>query len=313
MNEPSPYHAGEQATQERMGVRDRAEVAGRRIIRPVLIDQHREFYGELPFLVLGSVDTQGQPWASIVTGQPGFLSTPDDRTLSVNASAIPGDPLALNLTPGADLGVLGMQLETRRRNRMSGQVSEIREDGFSLTVLQAFGNCPKFIQTRDVAVVEAKPSSVASSDQLDARARDIIARADTLFIASTFRDRAGAVNQGSDVSHRGGKPGFVKIEDDRTFVFPDFAGNNAFNTVGNLVQNPRAGFLFPDFRNGDVLSMTGTVEMVWDGPEVDAFEGAKRLLRFHADEVRRIAGGLALTTEFKEYSPHLEKTGAWAS
>ena len=105
----------------------------------------------------------------------------------------------------------------------------------------------------------------------------------------------------------------MKVETARTFVFPDFRGNNVHNTIGNLTQDPRAGLLFPDFRNGDLLTMTGQVEIVWDGPEVDAFEGAQRLIRFHLDELHNIAGGLALDTEFMDYAPQLAKTGSWAN
>jgi len=159
--EQSPFHAGELAVQEKVGVRERSDVMGRRMIRPNLIDQHREFYGELPFLVLGSVDAEDRPWASIVTGQPGFLTTPDEWTLDIAAVPVEGDPLAGNLSVGADIGVVGMQLETRRRNRMSGRIKELRADGFALDVLQSFGNCPQYIQTRTVALQDAaKPIEI---------------------------------------------------------------------------------------------------------------------------------------------------------
>ena len=313
MTRSDPFHEGERAVQERVGVRSRAEVMGQRMIRTELIDQHRAFYAELPFLVLGSVDDRGRPWASIVAGQPGFLSTPDAHTLDVAAIPVAGDPLAGNLRDGADIGVLGMQLETRRRNRMSGQISEIRPDGFSLSVLQAFGNCPQYIQTRDVALVDAGPPSVKTSERFDDQTADILTRADTLFIATSYRSGEGVANQGTDVSHRGGKPGFVKIENDRTFIFPDFKGNNAFNTIGNLEVNPRAGFLVPDFETQSLVTMTGAAEMIWDGPEVEAFMGAKRLMRFRAEEVHRIKNGLAFETRFNEYARQLEQTGGWSA
>ena len=120
-----------------------------------------------------------------------------------------------------------------------------------------------------------------------------------------------AVSQGADVSHRGGKPGFVKVEDDRTFVFPDFSGNNHFNTVGNILLNPKAGYLFVDFEAGDLVYMTGEAEIVWDGEEVQAFAGAERLIRFRAEEVIRVEGSLPLRFKFGEYSPTLGRTGSW--
>ncbi|MEM7056068.1 MAG: pyridoxamine 5'-phosphate oxidase family protein [Pseudomonadota bacterium] len=310
---PSPYHEGELAVQELLGVRERVDGTGRRMIRPILIDQHREFYGELPFLVLGSVDVEGRPWASIVTGSPGFLSTPYEGTLDIAAVPVEGDPLAENLALEADIGVLGIQLETRRRNRMSGRVKALKDDGFALDVLQSFGNCPQYIQTRTVALDDAAMPIVRSGDRFDDTVQSVLTRSDTLFIASTYRANAEDVTHGTDVSHRGGKPGFVKIDDNRTLTIPDFRGNNAFNTIGNLHVNPKAGFLFPDFQTRTMVTMTGKAEMIWDGPEVDAFEGAQRLIRFRADLVHTIEDGLPLTTEFGEYSRQLERTGEWSA
>lgn len=307
----NPFHAGEIAVQERVGSRERVALSGRRLIRPTLIDQHREFYAQLPFLVLGSNDAQGRPWASIVAGQPGFLSTPDYMTLDVAAQPVPGDPLAENLELNGDIGVVGVQLETRRRNRLSGRISALREDGFSIRVLQSYGNCPQYIQKRAVGLANVSTATVIKTDQFDAGAERVLAQADTLFIATSFRDNQSAANQGTDASHRGGKPGFVKVEGPRSLIFPDFKGNNIYNTIGNLVANPRAGILVPDFITGDLLTMTGKAEIVWDGPEVQAFEGALRLVRFHAKEMRRISGGLAIRTEFLEYAPQLANTGDW--
>lgn len=312
MTDPYPvFHEGELASQDRMGVRERVGTLGQRLMRDHMIDQHRKFYAELPFLVLGSVDAEGHPWASIVTGRPGFLSTPDERVLDVAARPVAGDPLAQNLKAGGDIGIVGMQLETRRRNRMNGRVTAVREDGFGIGVVQSYGNCPKFIQTRTMTLEEAKPTLVTSSDALDGQARALIERADTLFIASAYGASTNAPGQGADVSHRGGKPGFVRVEDDNSFVFPDFSGNNLFNTVGNLTMNPHAGFLFPDFENGGLLTMTGETEIIWDGPEVDAFTGAQRLIRFRAKRVHHIENGLPLRASFEDYSPYLAKTGDW--
>jgi len=313
----SPFHPGEQQVQQRLGVRDRIEAFARRVVRDHLPDQHRDFYGGLPFVLLGSVDDRGRPWASLVVGGAGFLSTPDAVTIKIGAKPLPGDPLAANLAPGAAIGMLGIQLETRRRNRLTGKVADMGPDGFSVSVDQTFGNCPQYIQTRAVSVVPESELSgrehpIVRLDRFDARSRVIIEEADTLFVATAFSDGQAVASRGADVSHRGGKPGFVKVEDDRTFVFPDFSGNNHFNTVGNIVLNPKAGFLFLDFAAGDVLYTTGDAEIVWDGEEVQAFAGAERLIRFRAEEVIRAEGNLPLRFDFGEYSPMLDHTGDWA-
>ena len=310
----TPFHRGELRVQERLGVRREAESQGRRIIHDHLPNQHRAFYGELPFLVIGMVDKRGRPWASLVSGRPGFLTSPDAGTLEVGAVPLSGDPLREALEPGADVGVLGIQLETRRRNRISGRISAVRYDGFTIAVAQAFGNCPQYIQTRTVepdsdGCRSGLDAAVTRSDRFDGPTRALVESSDTLFIATAYADDRGAVSQGADVSHRGGKPGFVRVDNDRTFTFPDYSGNNHFNTIGNILLNPNAGFLFVDFDAGDLIHMTGTVEIIWDGEEVRAFTGAERLLRFRAEEVIRIAGRLPFRFRFGEFSPVLDRTG----
>jgi predicted pyridoxine 5'-phosphate oxidase superfamily flavin-nucleotide-binding protein len=309
----SPFHAGEREAQLLAGVRDRAERAGQRAIRDYMPEQHRTFFAQLPMLLMGSVDSEGCPWASVVAGRPGFISTPDERRLHVAAAPLFGDPLGSTLAVGADIGALGIELHTRRRNRVNGQVTARDARGFEISVAQSFGNCPQYIQTRSGVPTSdidhpgvARP--LAQFDTLDATTHDLIAGADTLFIASAFTDGPGG---GIDVSHRGGKPGFVRIDGGRTLTIPDFAGNSYFNTLGNLALNPRAGLLFIDFHDGSLVYLTGTTEILWEGPEVQSFHGAQRLLRFHLTEGRRVQAALPLRWTFGEYSPLLARTGDW--
>ncbi len=313
----SPFHPGEQQVQERLGVRDKIEAFARRVVRDHLPDQHREFYGELPFVLLGTVDGDGRPWASLMAGGPGFISSPDPGRLHIAAAPLFGDPIQGALTPGADVGLLGIQLESRRRNRLTGRVAALQSGGFAIEVRQTFGNCPQYIQSRGVKLLP-RPSASATkppvhrTDRFDAPTRSLIEQADTLFIATAYLAGQDTASRGADVSHRGGKPGFVRVEDERTFVFPDFSGNNHFNTVGNILLNPKAGFLFVDFEKGDLVYMTGGAEIQWEGEEVRAFAGAERLIRFQAAEVIRVEGSLPLRFAFGGYSPMLDHTGSWA-
>ena len=312
----SPFHKGEQLAQERVGVRDKVEKLGRQVIRDHLPDQHREFYGELPFVILGTVDDEGRPWASLVPGRPGFMTTPDARTLDVGIQPLFGDLLNDTLRPGTDIGVLGIQPDARRRNRLTGRIDSVRSGGFTVSVHHTFGNCPQYIQTRTVEVLTEidtpeRERKLVRSDRFDETARRLIEQADTLFIATAHVDGDEPASQGADVSHRGGRPGFVRIENDRTLVFPDFSGNFHFNTVGNILVNPKAGFLFADFESGDLVYLSGTAEIVWNGQDVAAFAGAERLIRFQADMVIRVEASLPLRFTFGEYSPMLEHTGSW--
>ncbi|NET50211.1 MAG: flavin-nucleotide-binding protein, partial [Merismopedia sp. SIO2A8] len=185
-NEESPFHPGERAIQERLGGRDRMEALGRRMIRAFLPEQHRQFYAQLPYFLVGTVDTAGNPWASILIGEPGFIATPNDRTLHIAAQPLFGDPLADNLAVGTDIGFLGIELHTRRRNRVNGMVSEINSDSFSVDVRQTFGNCPKYIQARQFDLLNFDPTTTKplhTFTTLGHAERMMIAAADTFFIS----------------------------------------------------------------------------------------------------------------------------------
>ena len=312
----SPFHAGELEIQERLGVRERIGRFANRMIRDYMPDQHRNFYQQLPFVLFGTQDERGRPWASLLTGRPGFMTSPDPKTLTIAAAPLFGDPIAENLRVGAQVGLLGIELESRRRNRMSGRIGAQRPGAVEIVVDQAFGNCPQYIQVRRVQPLEdidvpAKRRPVSRSDHFDKRSQNLIEQADTLFIATAYAEDETATSQGVDVSHRGGKPGFIRLENERSFVLPDFAGNKHFNTLGNILLNPRSGFLFLDFDGGDLLYMTGQSEIIWDGAEVEAFEGAERLLRFRAEEVVRVEESLPFRFDFEGYSPNLARTGHW--
>ncbi len=315
-NETSPFHAGEQAIQKRLGLRDNAERLGRKFIRPFLPEQHRDFFANLPFLVVGSFDQQGWPWASLLVGKPGFIASPDPRSLTVDAAPQPGDPLADAIVPGAPLGLLGIALDSRRRNRVNVHVSTASEGRFGLAVDQSFGNCPQYIQTRDIEFTRdpQQPSPATAADRfsmLDDAASEMIRAADTLFVSSYADAGANSQVEGVDVSHRGGRPGFVKVEGN-TLTVPDYAGNSHFNTLGNFLVNPKAGLTFVDFETGDLLMLTGTVEIVWDDdPQVKAFRGAERAWRFTLDHGIRLAAALPMRWSFSEFSPNSLITGDW--
>lgn len=310
----SPFHPGELAIQARLGVQEQMDKQGRRVIREFLPDQHRQFFAQLPYVIVGTVDAVGNPWASILVGNPGFLSTPDDRTLHVAAKPLFGDPLATTLANSIDIGLLGIELPTRRRNRLNGIVIATGSDGFEVQVRQCFGNCPQFIQVRQSKLAEPDPAAlkpVHSITQFGEPERSIITASDTFFITTAYQGESAGSASGVDVSHRGGKPGFVRIDGKRTLTIPDFVGNNHFNTFGNLELNPRAGLLFTNFDQGDLLYLTGTTEVVWEGTELLAYEGAERLLRFQLEQGYRVQGSLPLRWSAPEFSPFLDRMGSW--
>ncbi|MGF6205556.1 pyridoxamine 5'-phosphate oxidase family protein [Pseudomonas frederiksbergensis] len=306
--EHSPWHAGEKQLQEQVGVAERMETLGRRVIRSEMPDQHRQFYQQLPFMLFGAVDADGHPWASILEGPPGFAHSPAPTGLQFERLPAADDPAQLQA--GAAIGLLGIELHTRRRNRLNGRVGAMTTGGFGVLVEQSFGNCPQYIQLRQFRSVPlADPSTRVAQhlNALDDAASAMISQADTLFVAS-YVDVDG--QRSVDVSHRGGQPGFVRIEGNRLTI-PDFAGNLFFNTLGNLLVNPQAGLLFIDFNSGDLLQLSGRTEVILDGPQIEAFQGAERLWTLDVERVVRRPAALALRWRFDGMSPNSLMTGTW--
>ena len=154
-NQLSPFHAGEREMQERAGKRATVEEFGKIAIRPFMPDQHRAFYEKIPFILMGSVDSDGWPWASMLTGGPNFITSPHNTRLDLDARPLTDDPLSTNLKAGAPIGLLGIELSTRRRNRMNASVNAINDGGMSLNVVQSFGNCPQYIQTHEINFIRS--------------------------------------------------------------------------------------------------------------------------------------------------------------
>lgn len=317
------FHEGEQAIQARVGVRERMSEIGSRVIRSYMPEQHRQFFTQLPFLIVGTVDGAGQPWASALAGPAGFVTSPDPGQLAVRALPPTHDPLAQTLVPGASIGLLGLEPHTRRRNRMNGVVGQLDAQGFSVKVSQSFGNCPQYIQAREPEFLGADGGAAPAlhrADQLDHAAMELIGQADTFYIATAHpaaHVHAGTVPNGPerargvDVSHRGGKPGFVRVDGPGMLTVPDFSGNFFFNTLGNITIEPCAGLLFIDFLTGDLLQVSVRAEIIWDGAELAGFQGAERLLRLAVTGVRRMPAALPLRWGPATLSPVLARTGDW--
>jgi predicted pyridoxine 5'-phosphate oxidase superfamily flavin-nucleotide-binding protein len=280
----APFHAGERELQDRAGVKERMDSVGRIVIRDHMLDQHREFFGQLQTLLLGIQDALGQPWASILHGPVGFLSSPDARTLRVHARPFADDPVAQWLVEGSTIGLLGLQAHTRRRNRLNGTVTALHADGFDVTVRQSFGNCPKYIYARQADEVPQKRSAPALKlgATLCSAAINLLRRADTFFIASASGNHPGThPSDGVDISHKGGRPGFIRVQEldiGIRLTVPDYVGNFYFNTLGNLLQWPNAGLLVPDFNDGSLLQLAGKATIDHDSPDAHKFPGAQRLL-----------------------------------
>ncbi len=234
----APFHPGELRAQQLAGV-----VGNGNAIRNYMPDQHRDFFAALPFVLLASTGADGSPVAQLLYGAPGFIGSPDPHTLVLAAAS--------TLEEGAPVGLLGIDFATRRRNRANGRVRSNDGAVLVIDVLQSFGNCPRHIRLRQV---HAAARGAQSARQYDGPGA--LARADTFFIATVGGEH------GVDISHRGGPPGFVQVEGEQLLV-PDFDGNRYFNTLGNVLLDPRAALLMIDFDSGEVLHLRGEMAIDW--------------------------------------------------
>lgn len=305
----APYHEGEMAVQRRANEAHIAERNGA-VIANTIIRGALAFLRQQPMAVLGSQDQQGRLWASLVFGNPGFLEPGDDgrsvRILLSEADRHRADPLWRNIAANPQIGMLAIELGSRRRLRINGRITS-NADQAVLEVDEAYPNCPKYIQRRHVRRI-ASAGSLAADDALQGEALDparaaLIRRADTFFVATAHSTR------GTDASHRGGNPGFVRVLDEATLRIPDYRGNSMFNTLGNLALNPHAGLVIPDFENRRVLQLTGTAEILWDQPDTAGESGGTgRFWDFHIKYWLETQLPNSIASEFLDYSPYNPKT-----
>lgn len=295
-----PFHEGELKAQALAGQSSRGTG-----IRSFMPDQHREFFALLPYIFAAGLDTAGHPIATVLTGEAGFVASPSPTELAIAARPSPHDPAMTAFGAGAPIGLLGLDFRTRRRNRANGTISVLADAGLTVEVRESFGNCAKYIQSREPVRVPAVTAPAEAFAGLDTEARALILRSDTLFIAS-------AAARGVDISHRGGLPGFIAVEGDSLTV-PDFAGNSYFNTLGNLMLEPAASLLFIDFASGDVVQIQGETEILWGGPQLAGLVGAQRLWRFHSRRGWRRRAALPLRWSAPEPAPTTLATGVWTA
>jgi len=301
----SPYHEGELQVQEQVGVLlEGAQNA--RVIQDSIIKGALRFIGQLPMAVFGSLDQEENVWASVFLGKPGFIQAENERMVNVDLTTLahnPHDPFWKNIQENPEVGILAIELASRRRLRINGTITRKSDALLQLQVKESYPNCPKYIQRREVTTplhgADMTPRISAQGDVLGSEQHSIIAKADTFFVASVHPER------GVDASHRGGNPGFVRLIDDRTLRIPDYPGNSMFNTLGNFTANPRAGLIFLDFQSHRTLQLTGRPEILYDvdGTETET-GGTKRHWQFHIERWVEIGQAQRLDWSLLDYSPY---------
>ena len=257
------FHAGELAAQQRAGTREEAARLSPMLDPAELRGGIVAFLADRTFAVITARDADGRLWSSPLTGPAGFLEAITPTTLAIHARLLDGDPLR-GLPAGQQAGLVVVEFATRRRVRVNGTLSAVGRDVLAIEVEQAYGNCPQYIHQRllapagpEAGTAQASPGDVRRDTVLSAADAGLIRAADTFFLGTTNPER------GSDTSHRGGAPGFVRVDGSRLW-WPDYPGNNLFNSFGNLAVDPEAALLFFDFDTGRTLQLSGTAEVDWD-------------------------------------------------
>ncbi len=290
----SSYHPGELAVRLRAGVPNPAVKVPGFTIPPVAAEMLRA----QPLAVAGVRDAEGRMWAFALTGKPGFIQVLDESTVIIQ-SKLPDDTMESGLKTNSHLGLVVVDFGLRRRMRLNGS-AKVQADGTLLIQAQeVYSNCPQYIQERHWKMAPASEQALYSqqtNNQLSAKQVGWIESADTFFIASSGPEGR------ADASHRGGNPGFVRVLDERLLVWPDYAGNKLFQTLGNIYLNPNVGLLFLDFNQGDLLQLTGTAKTIWESERLKEFPGAERLVEFEIAQIRETKNAHPLRWEFISYS-----------
>ena len=297
-----PFHEGECEVQQRVGEEHIAKRTGQ-IISDRIPGRAIEFVNKQPMVITSSIDKDKNIWTSILVGKPGFVTALDEQNVQINLSKLVSSKLDLfweNIRENTNIGMLFIELTTRKRLRVNGMVS-LSNENINVSVQQAYPNCPKYIQRREIEVVKTDTdlsNSNLNGSSLTNDLKQWIENLDTMFVGSSD-DKSNL-----DASHRGGDSGFIQIVDESTLKIPDYPGNSMYNTLGNFMSNPKAGLLFVDFKEGKTLQLTGKAEIVWhDEDAQEKTGGTMRLWEFVISKWIQIDSLKSVNWRFIDSSP----------
>ena len=281
------FHSGELHVQHLLGATEAADSL-RGVVMDKLPPAAIRFLPTFDFVVATSIDGQGQVWTSFLTGPKGFVSI--QSATSILLSIDEEKTFLANIEKNDSVGLLFINFQARARLRINGKIQKT-QTGLLLEIGQSYFNCPKYIQARTPVRSQEHASQrvVQRVSSLNPGHINIISKADTFFI-STY-----APDQGADCSHRGGMPGFVELVNDKKIRWPDYPGNNLYNTFGNLDVNPHCGLLFIDFTANRILQLTGTAKLIINGDQHE--------VEFDLVAMNDISDATPFHWKFLNYSP----------
>ncbi|KAJ0398950.1 hypothetical protein ATCC90586_000184 [Pythium insidiosum] len=274
-------HPGELFVQQQLGVP--LGVSPSAYVSDEMPMQHALFFSNLLYFAICTLDQHGRVWSTILVGSGETLSpirALDVETLVGEAQVAPGDPFVRSLVDTASRqrlwAGLGVDFANRRRNKVAGTIEDFGFDGSDLGLLlktnENMGNCPKYITERHLVPHERSARlALDAFDQsvpLSSAEIAVIEQASTLFLGTRHITNDPRTTD-LGLNHRGGAPGFVRIErneigDAIALIIPDFSGNRFYQSLGNIQTDGVVGLVIPCFQSGDLVHVTGTAENLFN-------------------------------------------------
>ncbi|RMZ75614.1 hypothetical protein DV738_g5383, partial [Chaetothyriales sp. CBS 135597] len=189
--------------------------------------------------------------------------------------------------PGPMIGAISIHLE--RPGSDCGKAGEVQ---LVMKIDQSLGNCPKYINKKTITSHEPSPRLISTATHLTAEAIELIRQADSFFVASAH------AHEDMDCNYRGGPPGFIRVSQAQDvtvptqIVWPEYSGNNLYQTLGNLVVTPKAGIAVPNFDTGDVLYLTGETKVLVGADATRVLARSKLAVSFTTTGARLVENGL---------------------
>lgn len=120
---------------------------------------------------------------------------------------------------------------------------------------------------------------IACRTEFDDETRGFIEAMDMFFLSTVDH------NGRPTVSYKGGDPGFVRVIDPTTLVFPSYDGNGMFMSAGNITGHNQIGMLFISFERPHRIRIQGTASVDKNDPLLPQFKEAELLVRVRLSEL----------------------------
>lgn len=247
----SVYHEGEVYVQELMGVRDLANSLSsmfQNTLSPVAI----QFLKSINFSILSFNIDNKELFSCVVYGLESFIKIVNLDEILISLDKKSFIPKHIINHENLSIGFLGLDFENKMRIRINGK-GKIQDNNLHFKIKQVYSNCPKYIEARKLIGKKEfqKNTAIYNYSEFNQKSEDIIKNANTFFLSSCH------IIRGADVSHKGGYQGFLKVVGPSKLEFDDFAGNNMYNSLGNIHINPQVNIVVIDFDKNDILHIQG--------------------------------------------------------